>query len=233
MNILIIGGGKIVYFLSRTLIAKGHHVTIINRDQEEGVQLARRLKATIVYGDGSDPQILEEASAHTVDVLLAVTPNDQDNLVICQLADSRFHIPKTLALVNDPDNEEVFVKLGISAAFSITRILSSLIEQRVGFDNITNLIPVGEGKINVTEIVLQEASPVVGKTLQNIGMPENSLVASILRKDQPIIPRGSTVLQANDCLIVVTLPENHGQVIRMFCDEKRKYGARGAHRYQS
>lgn len=222
MNILIVGGGKIVYFLARTFVAKGHHVTIINRDQEEAIQLARRLKATIVYGDGSDPQILEEAGAHTVDVLLAVTPTDQDNLVICQLADKRFHVPKTLALVNDPENEEVFVKLGITAAFSTTRILSSLIEQRVGFDDITNLIPVGEGKINVTEIVLQETSPVVGKTLLNIGMPENSLVASILRNNQPIIPRGATVLLVGDRLIVVTLPENHGQVIKMFSDENRK-----------
>jgi trk system potassium uptake protein TrkA len=222
MNILIVGGGKIVYFLVRTFLAKGYYVTIINRDHEEGIQLARRLKATIVYGDGSDPQILEEAGAHTVDVLLAVTPKDQDNLVICQLADKRFHVPKTLALVNDPDNEEVFVRLGITAAFSTTRILASLIEQRVGFDNITNLIPVGEGKINVTEIVLQQTSPVVGKTLQNIGMPANSLVASILRNNQPIIPRGATVLQTGDHLIVVTLPENHGLVLKMFSDENRK-----------
>jgi trk system potassium uptake protein TrkA len=222
MNILVVGGGKITYFLVRTFTAKGHHVTVINRDQEEGIQLARRLKATIVCGDGSDPQILEEAGAYTVDVLLAVTPNDQDNLIICQLADKWFHVPRTLALVNDPENEEVFVKLGISAAFSTTRILSSLIEQRVSFDDITNLIPVGEGRINVTEIVLQETSPVVGKTLQNIGMPENSLVASILRNNQPIIPRGATVLQASDRLIVVTLSENYGQVLKMFSDENRK-----------
>ncbi len=221
MNILIVGGDKIAYFLVRTFTAKGHHVTVINRDQEEGIQLARRLKATIVYGDGSDPQILEEAGVYTADVLLAVTPNDQDNLVICQLADKWFHVPRTLALVNDPENEEVFVKLGISAAFSTTRILSSLIEQRVGFDDITNLIPVGGGRINVTEIVLQQTSPVVGKTLKNIGMPENSLVASILRNNQPIIPRGATVLQADDRLVLVTLSENHGQVLKMFSDENR------------
>lgn len=215
MNILVVGGGKLVYFLSHTFISKGHTVTIINRDREECTQLARRLKATVVYGDGSDPQILREAGADTTDAVLAVTPNDQDNLVICQLADIRFHVPRTLALVNDPDNEEVFRQLGITAAFSTTRILSSLIEQRASFEDITNLIPVGGGKVNVTEIVLNDTSPVVGLPLRDIAFPENSLVAIIMRNGQPIVPRGATVLHDRDRLIVMTLPENHGQVLRI------------------
>ena len=134
--------------------------------------------------------------------------------MICQLADLRFHVPKTLTLVNDPENEEVFRHLGITAAFSTTRILSSLIEQRAGFEEITNLIPVGEGKVNITEVVLKETSPVVGQTLRDIALPENSLIASILRERQPIIPRGTTVLHDRDHLIVMTLPENHGQVLK-------------------
>jgi trk system potassium uptake protein TrkA len=220
MNILVVGGGKIVYFLVRTFTAKGHHVTVINRDQKEGIQLARRLKAKIVYGDGSDPQVLEEAGAYTIDVLLAVTPNDQDNLVICQLADKRFHVPRTLALVNDPDNEEVFLKLGITSAFSTTRILSSLIEQRTAFEGIANLIPVAEGRINVTEIVLNDSAYVVGKSLSSIEMPPHSLIAVIIRDDQTIIPRGLTILRACDRLVVITLPENYGQVVKMLSNEK-------------
>lgn len=220
MNILIVGGGKLIYFLVRTFIAKGHQVTVIHDNREEAIQLARRLKATIVYGDGSDPKILEEAGAATADVVLAVTSRDQDNLVISQLASNRFHVPKTLALVNDPDNEEVFQKLGIMTAFSTTRIISSLIEQRTALDGITNLIPVAEGKINVTEIELNETASVVGQSLSTIGMPESSLIACILKKDRPIIPRGTTVLEAGDKLIVITLPENHGQVIKMLSGEK-------------
>lgn len=220
MNILIVGGGKLIYFLVRTFIAKGHQVTVIHDDREEAIQQARRLKAKIIYGDGSDPKILEEAGASTADVLLAVTPYDQDNLVISQLANKRFYVPKTLALVNDPDNEEVFQKLGIMTAFSTTRIISSLIEQRTALDGITNLIPVAEGKINVTEIELNETASVVGQSLSTIGMPGNSLIACILKKDRPIVPRGSTVLEAGDRLIVITLPENHGQVIKMLSGEK-------------
>lgn len=218
MNILIVGGEKLIYFLSRTFISKGYKVTIINRNKEECTWLARRLNATVVYGDGSDPQILEEAGAYATDAILAVTPNDQDNLVICQIADLRFHIPRTLALVNDPDNEEVFQKLGVTA-ISTTHILSNLIEQRAGFEEITNLIPVGEGKVNITEIVLKEVSPVIGKALIDIALPENSLVATVLRDEKPIVPRGSTVLQAEDHLIVITLPENHGQVLKILAGE--------------
>ena len=110
MKVLVVGGGKLAYFLVRTLISKGAHVTIINRELHECKSLARKLKATIVHGDGSDPQILEEAGASNVDTLFAITPNDEDNLVICQLADIQFHVQRRLALVNDPDNEEIFQK---------------------------------------------------------------------------------------------------------------------------
>jgi trk system potassium uptake protein TrkA len=220
MNILIVGGGKVVYFLSRTFLSKGYKVTVINRDRDECTRLARRLKATVVYGDGSDPQILEEAGADIADAVLAVTSNDQDNLMICQLADLRFHVPRTLTLVNDPDNEAVFRQLGIAATFSTTRILSSLIEQRAGFEEIINLIPVGEGKLNVTEVVLKETSPVVGQLLRDITLPENSLIACILREGHPIIPRGTSMLQDRDHLVVITLPENHGQVLKILTGDK-------------
>lgn len=214
MNILIVGGGKVVYFLCRSFFSKGYQVTLINRDPEECIRLARCLKATVVYGDGSDPQILEEAGADTANAVLAVTPNDQDNLVICQMADLRFRVPRTLALVNDPDNEEVFAELGIPATFSMTHILSSLIEQRASFEEITNLIPVLEGKVSITEVVLKQTSPVVGQALLDIALPENSLVACLLRGDQAIVPRGTTTLQTGDRLIIMTLPENHSQVLK-------------------
>lgn len=214
MNILIVGGEKLVYFISRLFFSKGHTVTVINRDQRECTRLARRLKSTIVYGDGSDLTILEEAGARSADAVLAATPNDEDNLVICQLASFHFGVPRTLALVNDPDNEEVFQKLQITSALSITKVVASLIEQRTEFDDIINLFPIGEGKLNITEVSLQETSPVVGRTLLEVSLPENSLIASILRNGEPIVPRGPTELLAGDRLILITLPENHGRVLK-------------------
>ena len=220
MKVLIVGGGKTLYFLSRNFTAKGYEVVIINRNERECFQLARQLCATVVCGDGSDAGILKEAGAMGADALLAITPNDQDNLVICQLASLKFGVPRSLALANDPDNAEVFQKLGISA-FSTTLIVSSLIEERASLEQITNLLPVGEGRVNVTEILLDADSPVTGKKMKEIDLPENALVAVVIRNNQPIVPRGGNDLQAGDRLIVMTLPENHGIVIKKLTGEQK------------
>jgi trk system potassium uptake protein TrkA len=219
MNVVVVGGGKLAYFLSRTLLAKGHAVTVINGDPEECTWLARHIRATIVHGDGSDPTVLEESGADAAEALLAVTPWDEHNLVICQLANTHFEVPQTLALVNDPEHEEVFHRLGVTAV-STTRILASLIEQRVSFDEVINLIPVGEGKATVSEVTLDGDSPVVGSALTDIQLPEDSLIAFILRAGEPVVPRGGTVLEAQDRLVVITLPENHGATLAVLTGEQ-------------
>ena len=215
MNILIVGGGKIVYFLAKAFFSKGYSVTIINRKREECTWLARQLEATVVFGNATDPQILKEADMSSMDAALAVTPNDEDNLVICQLAKLNFGVQRTLALVNDPDNEEVFRELGVSTAFSTTHMISTLIEQRTGLEEIVGLFSVAKGKVNVTEVALTENSPVLGKSLVEINLPANCLIACILRNDEPVIPRGATTLHANDQLVLITLPENHGPALKL------------------
>ncbi|MBN1907757.1 MAG: TrkA family potassium uptake protein [Deltaproteobacteria bacterium] len=219
MKVLIIGNGKTIYFLSRKFISQGHNVVIINRDKEECIQLARQLKARIICGDGSDSEILKDAGAMGADAVLAITPDDQDNLVICQLASIKFGVSRTIALANDPDNAEVFEKLGITG-FSITQIVGSLIEQRASLEQITNLLPVGEGRVNVTEVIINDDSPVAGRALKDIRLPENSLVAVIIRNDMPIVPNGSNDLKPDDRIIIITLPENHGTVIKILTGER-------------
>jgi trk system potassium uptake protein len=214
-RIILVGGGKLVYFLTRMFVSKGYAVTIITDDREEATQLARKVRATVVFGDGSDPRVQEEAEASSAEVLLAVTPRDHANLVICQIASIRLKVPRVLALASDPDNEALFSRLGVTA-FSPTKIIASLIEQRTEFTEIANLIPVGEGKITVTEILLSDQSPVAGKPLREIELPENSLVGFVLRNSQPIVPRGDTVLQSGDRLILIALPENQGRVLNVF-----------------
>jgi trk system potassium uptake protein TrkA len=218
MKVLIVGGGKTLFFLCRNFTAKGYGVVIVNRNREECVQLARQLSARVICGDGSDDRILKDAGAMGADAVLAITPNDQDNLVICQLASIHFGVPRVIALANDPDNAEIFEKLGVSA-FSTTRIVGSLIEQRASMEQIVNLLPVGEGRVNVTEIVLDLASPVAGKLLKDVVLPENALVAVVIRDNQPIVPRGANKLLAGDRVVLITLPENHGSVLRVFTGE--------------
>jgi trk system potassium uptake protein TrkA len=216
-TIVLIGGGKLVYFLTRMFISKGYAVTIINNDREESTLLARRVRATVVFGDGSDPRVLGDAGALSADILLAVTPYDHTNLVICQIASLRFQVPHVLALVSDPNNEELFGHLGVTA-FSPTKIIASLIEQRAEFEEITNLIPVGESKITVTEILLAETAKACGKPLRDLSLPESSLVGYILRDGRPLVPRGDTVLMPGDRLILIALPENYGRVLSVFTE---------------
>jgi trk system potassium uptake protein TrkA len=220
VNVIIVGGGKTVYFLARTFLSKGHVVTLVSRNKEDCVRLARRLKVAVTFGDGSSPTVLEEAGARSAQAVLAVTPNDQDNLVICQLATSRFAVPRAVALVNDPENEQVFKALDVPA-FSVTPAIASLLEQQASLDEITNLVPIGEGKVNITEIVLKPDSPVVGKALREIDLPTDALITVVIRDGEPVIPRGYTELNAGDRVVLVTLPANHGPALRAITGEKK------------
>lgn len=214
MNVILIGGGKTTYFLARQFISKGYRVTIINRDAAEAKRLSEQMQALVLLGDGSDPTLLEEAGARRAEVVAALTPHDQDNLVACQLARQLYGVPRTVALVNDPENEAVFVELGVSVAFSATQVIANLLEQKLGFEEITTLIPAAEGRVSITEVVLRPGAPAVDHTLQELDLPDNSLIACIVRDGQVIIPRGNSLLYVADRLILVTLPHSHGQTLR-------------------
>lgn len=219
MRCILVGGGKTAYFLARDFISKGYHVTLVVRNGGEATSLSRRVRATVLHGDGSDPELLEEAGARRADVLLALTPHDEDNLVACQLAQRMFGVPRTISVVNDPENESIFQQLGISVAVSSTRIIATLIEEQTTFDAITNLFPVAEGRIVVTEIRLSAEAPAVDKTLQSLNLPEGALIAGILRGETVIVPRGSTQLQRSDRLILVAQPDNYGDALRALMGE--------------
>ena len=219
MRCILVGGGKTAYFLARDFISKGYHVTLVVRNGGEATSLSRRVRATVLHGDGSDPELLEEAGARRADVLLALTPHDEDNLVACQLAQRMFGVPRTISVVNDPENESIFQQLGISVAVSSTRIIATLIEEQTTFDAITNLFPVAEGRIVVTEIRLSAEAPAVDRTLQSLNLPEGALIAGILRGETVIVPRGSTQLQRSDRLILVAQPDNYGDALRILMGE--------------
>ena len=219
MKIILIGGGKTIYFLAKQFIAEGQSVTIINRDPEESQALSHELDATILLGDGSDPEILEQAGTGSADVLLSMTSRDHVNLVACQVANEKFDVPRTIALVNNPENEEIFPKLGVSLIFSATRIITSLLEQETDFMAITNLMAVAQGKVNVSEVRLPENALVSGKSLQELKLPAGFLLATIIRNGEVLVPSGSTILQAHDQLILIGQAENYRDVLRILTGE--------------
>ncbi len=218
MNIIIAGEGKTLVYLSRTFQAKGYKVVIINPHRAECLHLSQHFKGLIIEGDASNPEVLSEAGVLGADVVLAVTPHDADNLIIYQLAKLQFGVPHTLALANDPDNAEVFEHLGVSA-FSATQIVANLIEQRAAVGQITNILPVGKGMVNITEIQLSEDAPVAGTYLKDLALPENALVAVLIRDNHAIVPRGASQILGGDRVVLITLPESHAKVIRCFTGE--------------
>ncbi|MBE9042909.1 NAD-binding protein [Pleurocapsales cyanobacterium LEGE 10410] len=219
MKIILIGGSKLAYFLTKQFASKNYYTTIINSDINEAKNLSRTLKATVIHGEGSDPHTLSQAGAYQADVVLSLTTEDEDNLIACQIAQKEYGVPRTIALVNDPENQPIFEKLGITVAFSATQIIASLIEQQTASGDIQNLLPIAEGKVNVTEIALQEDNPVVGKTIDEIQLPNGTLIACILRQGEVIVPSGENSLQALDRLITIGQPESYGQLMRLLCSE--------------
>lgn len=223
MRVILLGGGETVeaiYFLARLFVRRGYDVTIVDPNPAEAQTLSRRVKATVLVGDGSDPVVLEEAGARQADLVLSLTPQDPDNLVTCQVAQKLYGVPRTLALVNDPENEEVFRKLGITEVFSSTKVIGSLIEGRTVFDEITHLFPADEGRRYVTEVVLDGDAPVIGHTLAEIELPPESLVVAIIRDGHVVVPAGEDRLQVADRLIAIALPEHQERLLLALAGEE-------------
>ncbi|MFH1215682.1 MAG: NAD-binding protein [Pseudomonadota bacterium] len=219
MKVILVGSGKIVYYLARQFAKNRFKTMIVTPQPEEASELSQRLGVPVLGGDATDPQILEEAGAYQADAVLALTPYDEDNLAVCQIAGKMYNVPRTIALVNDPENEDIFHKLNVSVAISATRILSILLEEQAGFEEIGKMIAVAGGNVSVSEIVLRAGCPVDGAFIQTIDFPEESLIGGIIRGETVLIPRGGTKLQGGDRLIVIATHEALEQVMHILTGE--------------
>ncbi|MFC1646575.1 potassium channel family protein [Candidatus Omnitrophota bacterium] len=213
MYIIVIGGGKVGHFLAKHLAQDKHTIVLIEKDRELCNKLAAELDVVVVYGDGCEPLILEEAKIDRADVIAAVTGADEDNLVICQIAKAKFKVRRTVARVNDPDNEYTFSELGVDIPIDDTSIIAKIIEEEVSFTDFVNLMSFKRGKLAIVRVDLPEGSPVINKELQKIVLPEDSVLVSIIRGNDVIVPKGNTVLQAQDDIIALTKIENEQQLL--------------------
>jgi trk system potassium uptake protein TrkA len=204
MQIIIIGGNKIVLYLAREFVRQDFHVTIINRNPTRAQELAERTKATVVLGEGTNIDVLEEADIRRADTVLALTSQDQDNLIVCQIAQKNFGVPRTIAMVNDPDNEPIFQKLGVTIPFSATGMIGTIIAQETTFEEITALMPIARGHVSITDVRLDNNAPAIGKSIMDLKISDETLIACVIRDEHVTIPRGSTVLEADDHLILIS-----------------------------
>ena len=205
MFLIIIGGGKVGYYLARALSELNHKVTVIESNRELCLTIANttsNLDVNVINGDGTSINYLIDAEIEIADALIAVTGRDQDNLVACQIAKNKFNIKKTIARVNNPKNIKIFEKLGVNAAVSSTASIVDIIEREVFISGLKSLGTVGN--LSVNEIKLLPNYYSVNKQIKDIEFPKDCIIISIIRNNDVIIPGGSTKLLSGDEVITVS-----------------------------
>jgi trk system potassium uptake protein TrkA len=208
MYILIVGGGKVGYYLTKTLINEGsNEVLLIERNPQKVDIYTERFGSVILQGNGDEAATLERAGAGRADVVIAVTGDDEDNLVICQMAKKRFNVPRTIARINNPKNEELFRRLGIDTTISSTNVILNLIEQMIPERHFVHLMTLRHGDLAIVEGIIPPDSPVNGLTLADIPFPTGVVIAAVMRGAELILPTGGTILQEGDEVVAVTKRE--------------------------
>jgi trk system potassium uptake protein TrkA len=216
MYIIIGGGGEVGYYLARNLLKQGHEVLLMEKDPVRLQTLSDELGQSIFKGDACEARVLEEAGARRADVVIAVTGEDEDNLVICQVAKQRFNIGRTIARLNNPRNEILFQKLGIDVTVSPTRSILSLIETELPGRRFVMLMTLKRAGLEIVELNIPAISPVVGKKLNQINLPRRCNLALIIRNQEPIFPTSDTELQANDDVYALVTDEGEEELRRSF-----------------
>ncbi|MFA6844830.1 MAG: NAD-binding protein, partial [Sphaerochaetaceae bacterium] len=176
----------------------------INDTYEDCLELATIDKLCVIHGDGTKPFILEDADASSADIVIALTTKDEDNFVICELCKKRFHIKKTVALVSDPKKTDFFYKMGIDSVVCAISAITSIIEQQAFIDKMTTLVPVGEGRLQISEVPITGNAPVVGKKLWEMNLPNEVIIGCILRGEKTMVPRGDTRILAGDLIVLIS-----------------------------
>lgn len=213
MNIVIVGAGRIGFNLAQKLIQDKHTVTVIEKDRSKCEAISLSLNALVINGDGCETRFLEDAEVGRADVVAAVTADDEDNLVICQLAKEVFGVRRTVARVNNPKNEHIFTELGVDVPVNATKIIAKIIEEEVSFEDFINLMTFKRGKLALVRVDLSSDSPLIDKSVKDIVLPENSVLVTIVRGENIIVPKGDTVLLKGDDVVALTAIENEQQLL--------------------
>jgi trk system potassium uptake protein len=208
MYILVVGGGKVGYYLTKVLVNEGYEILLIEKNPKKVLVYAERFGSVVLEGDGAELTTLEAAGAARADVVVAVTGDDEDNLVICQTAKRLFNVPRTIARVNNPKNEEIFKKLGIDVTVSSTNLILSVIEQEIPERGLVHLMTLKHAQVAIVEATVEENAPVAGMSLNDITFPENVLISAVLRDGNLMLPKSDTVLMPNDEVIALAAREN-------------------------
>lgn len=214
MYIVVVGGGKVGFYLAKKLIKAHHTVSLIEKDAATCTEIAEALNdALLIHGDGCKTSYLEDAGINRADVVAAVTGSDEVNLMVCQLAKQFSKVKRTVARVNDPKNSHTFNKIGVDVAVDSTSIIAKIIEEEVSLEDLTTLMTFKRGKLALVRVDLSSESPCVNKQVMEIKLPRASVLVSIIRGDDVLIPRGETILQPKDDIIALTSIETEQDLL--------------------
>ncbi|MBC3898611.1 TrkA family potassium uptake protein [Acetobacterium malicum] len=204
MKSIIIGGGKVGYYLVQTLKKRGYYVVLIERNGAICQKIAEDIDIEIICGDGTDLEVLKDAGIQEAEIIAAVTGTDEENLVICEIAKVSFNINKTIARINNPKNIAMFKALGVDKTVCSTEVIANLIEYEFDKDNFKLIHTFERGAMILVEIIIHADDRWSNQFIQDMDLPAECVITSILRDEQVIYPRGDTRFLENDKVLVIT-----------------------------
>ena len=209
MYAIVVGGGKVGYYLARELVEEGHEVLVIEKDGAKCARIAEELGDVVTRGDGCEATTAEMAGFGRADIVIAVTGDDEDNLVVCQMAKAKFDVPRTIARINNPKNENIFRRLGIETTVSATAAVLAQIEQELPTHPLMRILKLKGGGLEIVEVKIPRYSGAVGKRLREILMPQQSIIILVVDEEgTPRIPTSETQIRPGDEIVAVTRTEN-------------------------
>ncbi len=205
--IIVVGAGKMGYNLTKLLISEGHEVLLVEKDKARFNELSAELGESIFLGDAAESDVLKQIGTNRANVVVAVTGDDDTNLIICQMAKIMYMTPRTIARISNPQNEDIFSTLGVDNIVNTTHIVNSLIEKEVDAGMIVPILDIKGSNAEIVETELSSNSPIINKAIKDIKLPEESLIVSILRDGQVVFPHGNTVLKNGDTIMILVSKE--------------------------
>ena len=212
---IIVGGGKIGYYLTRSLINRDYEVLLMEKDGGAAHRLSSDLGDVVMKGDGCEPTTLQDAGAARADLIVAATGDDADNLVVCQMSAHCFKVPRIIARVNNPDNEALFQKLGVHERVNGTSAILNIIGQKVGRASVVLMGALEHSDVEVVEIIIDDRSPLAGARIGELSLPEGALFISVLRDGHAAIPTSDTMFENGD-VVVALVPTEMESLLREF-----------------
>ncbi len=210
--VIIVGAGKTGYNLTKLLMEEGHEVLLVEKNKARYFELNNELGENIFLGDASESEVLKNIGTNRANVLVAVTGDDDTNLIICQLAKIMYMIPRTIARISNPKNEDIFSSLGVDNVVNTTQIVNSLIEKEVDAGMLVPVIELKGGKVEIVETEITSNSPVLNKQIKDIKLPEDCLIVSIMRGEDVIFPHGNTVLEKDDTVMALVSKDKKAEL---------------------